>query len=71
MRRCIASRIAGSTLSNGQNTFCVDVLEGVAQVDGFFDCGISLVAELFVFILQVCYEQVQFTIVHVMLSVVR
>jgi len=40
------------------------VLEGVAQVDGFFDGGISLVAELFVFILQVCYEQVQFTIVH-------
>jgi hypothetical protein len=32
------------------------VFEGVAQVDGFFDCGISLVAELFVFILQVCYE---------------
>jgi hypothetical protein len=29
------------------------------------------VAELFIFILQVCYKQVQFTIVHVMLSVVR
>jgi len=40
------------------------VLERVAQVDGFFDCGISLVAELFVFMLQVCYEQVQFTVGH-------
>ena len=53
---CIASSSLGSTLANGQNTLGVDVLEGVAQVDCFFDCGVSLVAELFVFILQVCYE---------------
>jgi hypothetical protein len=32
------------------------VLKGVAQVDGFFDCGVTLVSELAVFILQVCYE---------------
>jgi hypothetical protein len=43
------------------------VLEGVAQVDGFFDGGISLVAELFVFILQVCDQQVEFVFVHFML----
>jgi hypothetical protein len=41
---------------NGQNTFGVDVLEGVPEVYGLFNGGISLVAELFVFILQVCYE---------------
>jgi hypothetical protein len=40
------------------------VLKGVPQVDRFFDCRVSLPAELFVFILQVCYEQVYFTIVH-------
>jgi hypothetical protein len=40
------------------------VLKRVAQVDGFFNGGVALAAELFVFILQVCYEYVQFTIVH-------
>ena len=56
MRLCIASSSLGSTLSNGQNTFGVDVFEGVAQVDGFFNGGVALSAELFVFILQVCHE---------------
>jgi hypothetical protein len=56
MRLCIASSSLGSTLSNGQNALGVDVLKGVAQVDGFFDRGVALSAELFVFILQVCYE---------------
>jgi hypothetical protein len=64
VRRCIASSIRGSTLSNGQNTLGVDVLKGVPQMDCFFDSGVALSAELFVFILQVCYEQVYFTIVH-------
>jgi hypothetical protein len=41
---------------NGQNTFGVDVLEGVSQVDGFFNGGVTLVSELSVFILKVCYE---------------
>jgi hypothetical protein len=54
--RYIAFNTAGSTFSNGQNTLGVDVLKGVAQPDGFLDCGVSLVAELSVFILQVCYE---------------
>jgi hypothetical protein len=49
---------------NGQNTFCVDVLEGVSQVDGFFDCGVTLVSELSVFILKVCDKQVKFSVVH-------
>jgi hypothetical protein len=49
---------------NGQNTLGVDVLKGVAQSDGFFDGVVSLSAHFFEFILQVCYEQVQFTIVH-------
>ncbi len=56
---------------NGQNTFGVDVLKGVSQVDGFFDCGVTLISELTVFILKVCDKQINFTIVHVMLSVVR
>jgi hypothetical protein len=56
MRLCIASNSLGSTLSNGQNTLGVDVFEGVAQVDGFFNGGVALSAELFVFILQVCHE---------------
>jgi hypothetical protein len=47
------------------------VLEGVSQVDGFLDCGVTLVSELSVFILKVCDKQVKFTVVHVMLSVVR
>ena len=64
MRLCIASSSLGSTLSNGQNAFGVDVLKGVAQVDGFFDRGVALSAELFVFILQVCHEKVKFTVVH-------
>jgi len=33
-------------------------------VDGFFDGGVALAAELFVFILQVCDEEVDFTVVH-------
>jgi hypothetical protein len=52
----MACNTRGSTLVNGQNTLGVDVLKGVAQVDRFFDSGVSLAAELFVFILQVCYE---------------
>jgi hypothetical protein len=32
------------------------VFKRVAQVDGFFNGGVALAAELFVFILQVCYE---------------
>jgi hypothetical protein len=32
------------------------VLKGVAQVDCFFDSGVTLGSELAVFILQVCYE---------------
>jgi hypothetical protein len=36
--------------------FGVDVLEGVSQVDGFFERGVALLSELSVFILQVCYE---------------
>jgi hypothetical protein len=71
VRLWIASRSRGSTRLNGQNTFGVDVLEGVSQVDGFLDCGVTLVSELTVFILKVCDKQINFTIVHVMLSVVR
>jgi hypothetical protein len=56
VRRCSASSSRGSTFSNGQNTFGVDVLKRVAQVDGLFNGGVALAAELFVFILQVCYE---------------
>jgi hypothetical protein len=41
---------------NGQNTFGVDVLEGVSEVYGFFNGGVTLVSELSVFILKVCYE---------------
>ena len=49
---------------NGQNTFGVDVLEGVAEVDCFFDCGVTLVSELSVFILKVCDKQIKFSVVH-------
>jgi hypothetical protein len=40
------------------------VLKGVPQMDCFFDSGVALSAELFVFILQVCDEEVDFTVVH-------
>jgi hypothetical protein len=30
------------------------VLKGVAQVDGFLNCGVALISELAVFMLQVC-----------------
>jgi hypothetical protein len=36
--------------------FGVDVLEGVSQVDGFFERGVALLAQESVFILQVCCE---------------
>ena len=49
---------------NGQNTFGVDVLEGVPEVYGLFNGGVTLVSELSVFILQVCDKQVKFSVVH-------
>ena len=69
--RYIASRIAGSVLANGQNTFGVDVFERVSEVDGLFERRVTLLSELSVFILKVCDQQVEFMFVHVMLSVFR
>ena len=49
---------------NGQNTFGVDVLEGVPEVYGLFNGGVTLVSELSVFILKVCDKQVKLSVVH-------
>jgi hypothetical protein len=64
VRLWIASRSRGSTRLNGQNTFGVDVLEGVPEVYGLFNGGVTLVSELSVFILKVCDKQVKFSVVH-------
>jgi hypothetical protein len=52
---------------NGQNTFGVDVFDGVSESDGLFDGSVTLGSHFFEFVPEIGDFEVKFSVIHLLL----